>query len=419
MNRFLYSLIIWLSIPFALLKILLKDSHDPSWKVKLKNQLGLVQKISGKIIWIHCVSVGEFNASKPLVDEFLHKYPTHKIVISTTTITGSLAAKKYYKDKVSHCFFPFDSALIMRSFINNIKPQICILMETEIWPNLISLLHRKNIPAALVNARLSEKSFHNYQKFSQKLVSDSLKKLTLICSQNTFSSERLIKLGADKENLMTTGSLKFDMNDSIDVDLIKSLKEMTDKRSVVVFASTRAGEEQLIIESYLKYKSQFNSLLLIVPRHPERFEEATNIAINAGLKVKRKSQGEKCGQDIEVLIGDSMGEMMAYYSICDIAFIGGSLTENGCQNMLEAASLSRPIIFGPSVYNFEEISKQLLENDAAIQVANADALMMTITELMSNEARRSMLGANARKAFEDNQGAVKNVLRAIKPYIKA
>ena len=419
MNRFLYSLIIWLSIPFALLKILLKDSHDPSWKVKLKNQLGLVQKISGKVIWIHCVSVGEFNASKPLVDELLQKYPTHKIVISTTTITGSLALKKHYKDKVSHCFFPFDSALIMRSFINNIKPQICILMETEIWPNLISLLHRKNIPAALVNARLSEKSFHNYQKFSQKLVSDSLKKLTLICSQNTFSSERLIKLGADKENLMTTGSLKFDMNDSIDVDLIKSLKEMTDKRSVVVFASTRAGEEQLIIESYLKYKSQFNSLLLIVPRHPERFEEATNIAINAGLKVKRRSQGEKCSQDIEVLIGDSMGEMMEYYSICDIAFIGGSLTENGCQNMLEAASLSKPIIFGPSVYNFEEISKQLLENDAAIQVANADELMMTITELMSNEARRSMLGANARKVFEDNQGAVKNVLSAIKPYIKA
>ena len=419
MNRFLYSLIIGLSIPFALLKILLKDSHDPSWKVKLKNQLGLVQKISGKVIWIHCVSVGEFNASKPLVDELLQKYPTHKIVISTTTITGSLALKKHYKDKVSHCFFPFDSALIMRSFINNIKPQICILMETEIWPNLINLLHRKNIPAALVNARLSEKSFHNYQKFSQKLVSDSLKKLTLICSQNTFSSERLVKLGADKENLMTTGSLKFDMNDSIDVDLIKSLKEMTDKRSVVVFASTRAGEEQLIIESYLKYKSQFNSLLLIVPRHPERFEEATNIAINAGLKVKRRSQGEKCGQDIEVLIGDSMGEMMEYYSICDIAFIGGSLTENGCQNMLEAASLSRPIIFGPSVYNFEEISEQLLENDAAIQVANADALMMTITELMPNEARRSMLGVKARKVFEDNQGAVKKVLRAIKPYIKA
>ena len=148
-------------------------------------------------------------------------------------------------------------------------------------------------------------------------------------------------------------------------------------------------------------------------------ERISNIAINAGLKVKRRSQGEKCSQDIEVLIGDSMGEMMEYYSICDIAFIGGSLTENGCQNMLEAASLSKPIIFGPSVYNFEEISKQLLENDAAIQVANADALMMTITELMSNEARRNMLGANARKVFEDNQGAVKNVLRAIKPYIKA
>ena len=169
MNRFLYSLVLFIGIPFAIFRLLIKDTHDASWIRKLKNQFGIIEKIPGRVIWTHCVSVGEFNASKPLVDELLHKYPTHKIVISTTTITGSLSVKKHYKDKVSHCFFPFDSALIMRSFINNIKPQICILMETEIWPNLISLLQRKNIPAALVNARLSEKSFHNYQKFSQKL----------------------------------------------------------------------------------------------------------------------------------------------------------------------------------------------------------------------------------------------------------
>jgi len=419
MNRFLYSFIIWLSIPFAILKILVKDSHDSSWKVKLKNQLGFVQKISGKLIWIHSVSVGEFNASKPLVDSLLDQYPKHKIIITTTTMTGSLAVINHYKNKVTHCFFPFDSELILRSFLNKIKPEICILMETEIWPNLIHLLNNKNIPVALINARLSEKSFHKYQRFFPKLVNESLNKLSVVCSQNTFSSDRLIALGANEEKLLTTGSLKFDINGSIDANLINSLKQMIGERSVVVFASTRDGEEKLIIESYLKFKDCLNSLFLIVPRHPERFDEATKIARSAGLNVKRKSKGENCTEETDVLIGDSMGEMMAYYSISDIAFIGGSLTDNGCQNMLEAASLSKPVIFGPSIYNFEEISKQLLDNDASIQVAHADELMQTISELLMNNSRREMLGANARKTFEDNQGAVSNVKEAITPYIKA
>ena len=418
MNRFLYSLIIWLSIPLALIKTLVKDSHDPSWKLKLKNQLGFVQKLSGKVIWIHCVSVGEFNASKPLIDILLVEHTKHKILISTTTMTGSIAVKKHYINKVNHCFFPFDSRLIIKSFLNKINPEICILMETEIWPNLIHLLNKKNTPVALINARLSEKSFDQYQRLSPKLINESLRKLTLVCSQNKFSSDRLITLGANEEKLLTTGSLKFDINASIDVDLVNSLKQMTGERSVVVFASTRDGEEKLIIESYLNHKDRINSLLLIVPRHPERFEEAANIARAAGLKVKRRSKAEDCNENTDILIGDSMGEMLAYYSICDIAFIGGSLTDNGCQNMLEAASLSKPIIFGPSIYNFEEISKQLLENDASIQVANADELMQTIFELLLNNSRRSMLGANARKTFEDNQGAVNNVLKAIMPFIK-
>ena len=169
----------------------------------------------------------------------------------------------------------------------------------------------------------------------------------------------------------------------------------------------------------LKFKENFDSLLLIVPRHPERFDAAFNIARDAGLKVKRKSIDEKCSEDTDILIGDSMGEMMAYYSISDIAFIGGSLSDNGGQNMLEAASLSKPIIFGPSTYNFEEISKQLLDNDASIQVANADELMRTINELLTNDLRRKELGANARKTFEDNKGAVNKTIDLIKPYIKA
>ena len=194
---------------------------------------------------------------------------------------------------------------------------------------------------------------------------------------------------------------------------------MIGERSVVVFASTRNGEEKLIIDSYLKFKENLDSLLLIVPRHPERFNAAFNIAKDAGLKVQRKSIDEKCSENTDILIGDSMGEMMEYYSIGDIAFIGGSLSDNGGQNMLEAASLSKPIIFGPSTYNFEEVSKQLLDNDASIQVANADELMRTISELLTNDLRRQELGANARKTFNNNQGAVYKTLDLIRPLIKA
>ena len=419
MNRFIYSFIIWLSIPFAILKILLKDSHDLSWKVKLKNQLGFIQKKSGRVIWIHSVSVGEFNASKPLVDSLIGLYPNHKIVITTTTMTGSKAVKNHYKDNVNHYFFPFDAGSIVESFLGAIKPEICILMETEIWPNLIHLLNKKNIPVALINARLSEKSFNKYQRFFPKLVSESLSKLSIICPQNTYSADRFIKLGAKKEDLLITGSLKFDNNDSMDTDLIKSLKAMVGDKHVAVFASTRDGEEKLIIDSYLKLKERIDSLLVIIPRHPERFEKAVKIAKNSGLKVERRSQIKRCAEDTDILIGDSMGEMMAYYSISDIAFVGGSLTDNGSQNMLEAASLSKPVIFGPSTYNFEEISKQLLDNDASIQVANADELMQTISELSADKTRSDMLGANARKTFEANQGATNKTLRAIKPYLKA
>ena len=419
MNRFLYSFLVWLSIPIALLKIIVKDSRHPSWKVKVRNQLGLVKKISGRVIWIHSVSLGEFNASKPLVDLLFEHYPSHKIVISTTTMTGSVEVKKHYKSKVTHCFFPFDSEIIVKSFLKKINPEICILMETEIWPNLINQLKVKNIPIALINARLSEKSFHKYQRFSSRLISESLKNITLICSQNIFSSERLVSLGANKEKLSTTGSLKFDINDSIDNELTNTLKQMIGERSVVVFASTRDGEEKLIIDSYLKFKENLDSLLLIVPRHPERFNAAFNIAKDAGLKVQRKSIDEKCSENTDILIGDSMGEMMEYYSIGDIAFIGGSLSDNGGQNMLEAASLSKPIIFGPSTYNFEDVSKQLLDNDASIQVANADELMRTISELLTNDLRRQELGANARKTFNNNQGAVYKTLDLIRPLIKA
>ena len=419
MNRFLYSLIIYFGIPIAISKLLLKDTHDPFWKNKLKNQLGIIDKVSGKIIWIHCVSVGEFNASKPLIDQLFILYPMHKILVSTTTMTGSNEVKKYYKNKVTQCFFPLDAPLIINSFIAKINPEVCILLETEIWPNLIHSLQKKKIPVMLVNARLSEKSFERYLRYSSRLVKKSLSSLNMICSQNAFSSNRFIALGADIEKVINTGSLKFDSQESSDLQTISALKKVTGERTVTVFASTRDGEEKQIVDSYLKSKKTFSSLLIIVPRHPERFNEAFKIAKSSGLIVEKRSQINQCSPDTEILIGDSMGELMSYYAISDIAFVGGSLSNNGGQNMLEAASLSKPIIFGPSVYNFEEISKKLLDDDAAIQVANADELMHTISELLSNDSRRKELGFNAKKTFDQNRGAANKIIDVIKPHIEA
>jgi len=287
MNRFVYTVLIILSLPFALLRILLRDAKNSNWIRKLKNQLGFVPKIPGKVIWLHCVSVGEFNAAKPLIDMIFINFPLHQIVISTTTITGSEAVEKYYKSQVIHCFFPFDVPFIVSSFLKKIKPVACILLETEIWPNLITKLKHKNIPVMLVNARLSKKSYKKYKKFSPKLINMTLNNLSLICSQNESSSKRLISLGATN-NIITTGSLKFDSNEPNNSETIQALKNITGDRKIVVFASTRKGEEFQIIKSYLKLKSKFNALLIIVPRHPERFNEVFSMANETGLNVKRR-----------------------------------------------------------------------------------------------------------------------------------
>jgi 3-deoxy-D-manno-octulosonic-acid transferase len=238
----------------------------------------------------------------------------------------------------------------------------------------------------------------------------------LIGSQNDPSSERFLSLGALPDKVVTVGNLKFDSNEVIDPISFQSMKNIVRKRNVVVFASTRDGEEKQIIQSYLALKNKFNALLLIIPRHPERFDEVFNMVIKSGLNVMRRSQNLKC-EGMDVLVGDSMGEMMSYYRICDIAFIGGSLSNTGGQNMLEAASLSKPIIFGPSVHNFEEISKTLLENDSAIQVRDADELMKTISELLLDIQKRKKLGLNAKATFEKHRGAVDRLLKLIMPNI--
>ena len=417
MNRFIYTLLLYLSLPIAILKLIAKERKSPFRKAKLKNQLGFVTKTSGKVIWVHCVSVGEFNAARPLIDQILDIYPEHKLAITTTTITGAEAVRNHYQERVIHYFFPFDLPFIVGPFVNKINPVACILLETEIWPNLINNLNKKAIPVMLINARLSERSLNKYQKFSSKLVQKTINQLTLIGSQNNPSSERFLSLGALPDKVVTVGNLKFDSNEKDNPNTTQSLQQMIGQRRVVVFASTREGEEKKIIQSYVNLKDKFDALLIIVPRHPERFDEVFNLIVDSGLKVKRRSDGLGCDESIQVLLGDSMGELLSYYSVCDIAFIGGSLIDTGGQNMLEAAAASKPILFGPSVFNFEKIAQLFLEKDAAIQVGDADDLMKTISALLLDDTKRQKLGENAKNSFEKNRGAVDRLLKLIIPNI--
>jgi len=418
MNRFIYTLLLYFSLPIAILKLIAKERKSPFMKAKLKNQLGFVTKTSGKVLWIHCVSVGEFNAARPLIDQILDIYPEHKMAITSTTITGAEAIRNHYQNRVIHFFFPFDLPFIVGTFVKKINPIVCILLETEIWPNLINNLNKKAIPVMLINARLSERSVNKYQRFSSKLVKKTINQLTLIGSQNEPSSKRFLSLGALPDKVVTVGNLKFDSNEKDNPNTTQSLQQMIGQRRVVVFASTRLGEEGRIIQSYINLEEKFDALLIIVPRHPQRFDEVFDLIVDSGLDVKRRSDGLGCDESTKVLLGDSMGELMSYYSVCDIAFIGGSLIDTGGQNMLEAAVSSKPILFGPSVFNFEQITQLLLENDAAIQVGDADDLMKTISNLLLNDTEREKLGGNAKKLFEKNRGAVDRLMKLIIPNIR-
>jgi len=416
MNRTLYSLVGYLLLPLLIIRLFAKSVKAPAYRKRILERLGFVQKINAPVIWIHCVSVGEFRASITLIDTLIKQHPQHKILVTTTTPTGSSALKQHYKNQVLHYYFPFDLSLIVKRYIKRVNPDLCILMETEIWPNLIHALKQRNIPSILINARLSRRSLEKYQKFAPKLISKTLNQLTLIATQNQNSATRFIQLGVVENKVINTGNIKFDLNPTANSATTETLKQIIGPRKVITFASTHAGEEAQIIKHYVKVKEQIDALLVIIPRHPERFNEVEKLAKNADLTVARRSNATP-NNTAQILLGDSMGEMLSYFAISDIVFMGGSLNQTGGHNMLEPAAHSKAIIFGPNVFNFAEISADLLNNQASIQVQNAQALFTQIISLLGNSQQLEVLGKNAKQYFDSQKGAVKKIAKLIKNII--
>ena len=413
MHLALYNFIGYLLLPVMILRLLLKGLKTPAYSQRIGERLGFIKPITGHVIWVHCVSMGEFRAAIVLIDTLITSYPNHKILVTSTTLTGSKAVSEQYQDKVLHYYFPFDISFIVKRYIKKVQPDLCLLLETEIWPNLIHTLHKNNTPTLLVNARLSQRSLKKYQRFTN-LTIHTLNKLSIIAAQNQNSAERFIKLGVDKDKVMVAGNIKFEQNPSADKNHIKAIKTIIGKRKVVVFASTHKGEEEKIINAYLN--KPLDALMLIIPRHPERFDEVYKLAKKHNIKTVKRSDNTSSA-DYDMLLGDSIGEMMSYFEVADVVFMGGSLVATGGHNMLEPAALSKPILFGPNVFNFTEISADLLAQQGSIQVQNADELLREITQLLGDDKKASNLGKNANQYFKSQQGALSILIQKIQLYI--
>jgi 3-deoxy-D-manno-octulosonic-acid transferase len=409
----LYRLIGYLLLPAMVLRLLFKSVKSMDYRQRMGERLGFIDAIQDNVIWVHCVSVGEFKAAIVLIDALIYQYPHHKILVTSTTPTGSKAVTEHYKNAVLHLYFPFDVSFIVKRYVKKINPDLCVLLETEIWPNLIYTLNKNNIPSLLVNARLSERSLKKYQKaplFSKQ----TLNKLSVIAAQNQNSAQRFIELGVNKSKVATMGNIKFDLNPTVNKTVSEELGALVGNRKIVVFASTHKGEEAKIIEAYIKNK--IDALLIIIPRHPERFNEVYKLAKKNALKIAKRSNNQPCA-DCEILLGDSMGEMMSYFNIADVVFMGGSLVNTGGHNMLEPAALAKPILFGANVFNFSEISADLLTENGAIQVQTADELMTEITLLLNSNQQSKDLGDNAKQYFQSKQGTTKKLMQQIDRFL--
>lgn len=368
------------------------------------------------IIWIHAVSVGEVEACRPLVKQLRSAYPDHQLLITTMTPTGSERVKLLFEDSVFHCYLPYDLPFAINRFLNRTKPQFGIIMETEIWPNLIFCCQKRNIPLVLANARLSERSAKGYARFPE-FIKETLQNLPLIAAQGQDDRERFQALGANLENVHAIGNLKYE------ITLPASLMEQADAmrhiwdrdRPVWVAASTHEGEEEMVINASRLVRAHFpNLLLILVPRHPQRFDRVAALASKAGFKTLRRSDQQACPADVQILIVDTMGELPLFYATSDVAFVGGSLVPHGGHNVLEPAALGRAIVTGPHYFNFNEITTDFLAADAVIEVNDTQSLADTTIKLLQNPQQRAQMGEAARQLIASSQGTSAHLINLIK-----
>ena len=426
---FIYTLALWLLLPYIFLRLLWRARKQPEYLRHIAERFGFYSISSGKpVIWLHAVSVGETRATQSLVTRLRTSYPDHQILLTHTTPTGRAASEQLYGGNVLRVYLPYDYPFAVNSFLRRFRPQLGILMETEIWFNLIRACHMTGTPLLLLNARMSEKSARGYAHFS-RLTRSALNDLSAVAAQTADDATRLTSLGA--KNVSVIGNLKFDIEPPpAMLELGKQLRvQFGTARKIFLAASTREGEEVLLLDA-LQNLDIPGLLLVIVPRHPQRFTAVANLLEQRRLLFQRRSEMGHAGKphdgssqncavppEIQVVLGDSMGEMFAYYAAADLAFIGGSLLPYGGQNLIEACAVGTPVLLGPHMYNFAEATRLAVSTGAAIQVSDAAGLVTLVQRLFQDPGTLQEMRQQCAEFVDSNQGTTEKSLQLVKQHL--
>ncbi len=417
MSRTLYTLLLVLYVPWILIKLIRRGFRDHSYWQRWGERFGFysVKPLSGSI-WLHAVSVGEVQAVLPLIDQLRNDYPQMPLVVTTMTPTGSARVRAVYDQSLVHVYAPYDLPGPVRRFLDRFQPRLLLLMETEIWPNTISECKRRGIKVILANARLSERSMSGYRRIAS-LARRTLQKIDTVAVQSKADAERFIALGADAATMHVTGSIK------LDIRVPASVREQADalrrslgvNRAVWLAASTHPGEEEMVLKAFTQIRTHSpDCLLVLVPRHPERGADVAALCKAQAYSVKQRSLNEPVEQDTAVYIADTLGELPHFCAASDVVFMGGSFVPVGGHNMVEPAALGVPVITGPILFNFTEISEQLVQAGAMQVVQETQELAAAVIDLLRNANRRHAIGERGRGYVEQNRGALHKLLTHVK-----
>jgi len=421
--RIFYTFAWYLALPLVLARLWWRGRKEPGYRQHLLERLGFYSRRDSaqKVIWVHAVSVGETRAAEPLIQALLNTYPKHDILLTHMTPTGRATGQSLFAKhgaRIQQAWLPYDIGWMLGRFIRQFSPSVCVLMETEVWPNLMAQCVKCKVPVALVNARLSLRSLKKAQYLSS-LLADAVQGFDVIAAQAEADAERIRELGA--LHVHVAGNMKFDVEPlSAVLERGAQLRQQIGHRLVLLCASTREGEEALILDA-IDALHVDNVLVIIVPRHPQRFEAVALEILSRNITMHRRTMlGDgTLANDVRVLLGDSMGEMFAYYAACDLAFIGGSLLPLGGQNLIEACALAKPVLIGQHTFNFATVSEDAIAAGAAVRVADAKSLMNEAACLLKSKEQCEMMGARAQAFALRHRGATSRTLALLHPLVEA
>jgi 3-deoxy-D-manno-octulosonic-acid transferase len=417
--RLLYTLLLYLLLPAVLLRLCWRARRAPDYARRRGERFGRVAPLPEPVIWVHAVSVGETLAAVPLIRRLQARHPHARLLVTTTTPTGSERVRALFGAGVTHCYAPYDFPDAVARFLRRVRPALLVVMETELWPNLLHACARRGIPVVLANARLSERSARGYHRV-RWLTAPMLRTLAAVAAQTRADGARFLALGLAPDKLQVTGNIKFDL------ELSPALRARATAlhadwaglphRPVWLAASTHAGEDGLVLAAHAEIlRTLPAALLVLVPRHPERFANVHAACIRAGFTTRRRSEGGAVPPATQVLLGDTMGELLAFCGAADVVFVGGSLVPVGGHNLIEPAAWGRPVLAGPHLFNFAEAAA-LLQAAGGLRICtDGAALTPAVIELLTEKDYRAKVGAAARVVAEANRGALARLTAVIEP----